>query len=146
LQARRPPALLSGTKESSSMIKMRTLNAPDTTAPAGTDAQAVEVRDATRTLYVSGQIPVALDGSVPTAFVDQARLAWGNVAAQLRAADMTLDNLIKVTIFLSDRRYIPEYRQVRSEFLGARRPALTCIITGIFDEAWLLEIEAIACA
>lgn len=128
------------------MMEKRALNAPDATAPAGTYSQAVDVRNATRTLYVSGQIPVAVDGSVPTAFVDQARLAWANVTAQLRAADMTLDNLIKVTIFLSDRRYIPEYRQVRSEFLGARRPALTCIITGIFDEAWLLEIEAIACA
>jgi hypothetical protein len=28
--------------------------------------------------------------------------------------------------------------------LGSREPALTVIITGIFDEAWLLEIEAIA--
>ena len=68
------------------------------------------------------------------------------VIAQLHAADMTLDNLVKVTIFLSDRRYIPEYRQVRSEVMGERRPALTCIITGIFDTAWLLEIEAVACA
>jgi 2-iminobutanoate/2-iminopropanoate deaminase len=122
------------------------INAADAPAPAGTYSQAIEVRDATRTLYVSGQIPVAVDGSVPADFTSQARLAWQNVIAQLHAADMTLDNLIKVTIFLSDRRYIPEYRQVRSEFLGERRPALTCIITGIFDTAWLLEIEAIACA
>jgi 2-iminobutanoate/2-iminopropanoate deaminase len=28
--------------------------------------------------------------------------------------------------------------------LGAHRPALTVIITGIFDEKWLLEIEAVA--
>jgi 2-iminobutanoate/2-iminopropanoate deaminase len=30
--------------------------------------------------------------------------------------------------------------------LGERAPALTVIITGIYDEAWLLEIEAIAAA
>ncbi len=127
-------------------MQKRIINAAGTPAPAGTYSQAIEVRDATRTLYVSGQIPVAVDGSVPADFASQARLAWQNVVAQLHAADMTLDNLIKVTIFLSDRRYIPEYRQVRGEFLGERRPALTCIITGIFDTAWLLEIEAIACA
>ncbi|MBN9259652.1 MAG: RidA family protein [Hyphomicrobium sp.] len=127
-------------------MEKRTINAADAPAPAGTYSQAIEVRNATRTLYVSGQIPVAVDGTVPTAFADQARVAWQNVVAQLHAADMTLDNLVKVTIFLSDRRYIPEYRQVRSEFLGERRPALTCIITGIFDTAWLLEIEAVACA
>ncbi len=127
-------------------MKTRTINAAEAPPPAGTYSQAVEVRNATRVLYVSGQIPVAVDGTVPPSFIDQARLAWGNVAAQLHAAGMTLDNLVKVTIFLSDRRYIPEYRQVRSEFLGERRPALTCIITGIFDTAWLLEIEAVACA
>ena len=127
-------------------MEKRTINAADAPAPAGTYSQAIEVRNATRTLYVSGQIPVAVDGTVPTAFADQARVAWQNVVAQLHAADMTLDNLVKVTIFLSDRRYIPEYRQVRSEFLGERRPALTCIITGILATAWLLEIEAVACA
>lgn len=127
-------------------MEKRTINAADAPAPAGTYSQAIEVRNATRILYVSGQIPVAVDGTVPTAFADQARVAWQNVVAQLHAADMTLDNLVKVTIFLSDRRYTPEYRQVRSEFLGERRPALTCIITGIFDTAWLLEIEAVACA
>ena len=127
-------------------MEKRIVNAPDAPASAGTYSQAIEVRNATRTLYVSGQIPVALDGSVPEDFTSQARLAWTNVVAQLHAAGMTLDNLVKVTIFLSDRRYIPEYRQVRGEFLSERRPALTCIITGIFDTAWLLEIEAIACA
>jgi len=125
-------------------VQTRIINAPDAVAPAGTYSQAVEVSNATRTLYVSGQM--AIDGTVPSAFIDQARLAWQNVVAQLHAAGMSLDNLVKVTIFLSDRRYIPEYRQVRSEFLGERRPALTCIITGIFDTAWLLEIEAVACA
>jgi len=127
-------------------MEKRTINAADAPAPAGTYSQAIEVRNATRTLYVSGQIPVAVDGTVPTAFADQARVAWQNVVAQLHAADMTLDNLVKVTIFLSDRRYIPEYRQVRSEFLGERRPALACIITGIFDTAGMLESEAVACA
>jgi hypothetical protein len=35
---------------------------------------------------------------------------------------------------------------VRQEVLGTHRPALTVIITGIYDERWLLEIEAIAAA
>ncbi|MBL4906308.1 MAG: RidA family protein, partial [Sneathiella sp.] len=60
------------------------------------------------------------------------------------AADMTLDNLVKVTIFLSDRKFAMENRAVRADVLEDRKPALTVIITGIFDEDWLLEIEAIA--
>ena len=101
---------------------------------------------ATRTLYVSGQIPVTADGTVPESFEAQARLAWKNVFAQLHAADMTLDNLVKVTIFLSDRKYIADYRRGRNEVLQGRQIGLTTIITGIFDEKWLLEIEAIAAA
>ena len=45
-------------------------------------------------VLVSGQIPVTADGSVPESFEDQARLCWANVIAQMRAAGMTLDNLV----------------------------------------------------
>jgi 2-iminobutanoate/2-iminopropanoate deaminase len=125
-------------------MKLRRINAPDAPQPLGGYVQAMEVSGATRTLYVSGQIPTEPDGSVPEDFEAQARLAWRNVFAQLAAADMTIDNLVKVTIFLSDRKYIADYRKVRNEVLQGRQIGLTTIITGIFDETWLLEIEAIA--
>jgi 2-iminobutanoate/2-iminopropanoate deaminase len=116
-------------------------------APAApTYAQAVEVTGATRFLFVSGQIPMRRDGTVPATFEEQARVAWANVIAQLGAGGMTLDNLVKVTIFLSDRKHIADYRRTRDEALGGRRVGLTTIITGIFDEGWLLEIEAVAAA
>jgi enamine deaminase RidA (YjgF/YER057c/UK114 family) len=127
-------------------MKLLPVNAPDAPRPLGGYAQAMEVSGATRTLYVSGQIPATADGSVPDGFEAQARLCWANVIAQLRAADMTLDNLVKVTIFLSDRKYIADYRRVRMDVLQGRQIGLTTIITGIFDEKWLLEIEAIAAA
>jgi 2-iminobutanoate/2-iminopropanoate deaminase len=109
-------------------------------------AQAHEVTNASRLLFISGQVPADNDDHVPTDFKSQCRLVWANVEAQLKAAGMTLDNLVKVTTFLSDRRYRQENYEVRMEVLGERSPALTVIITGIYDEAWLLEIEAIAAA
>jgi enamine deaminase RidA (YjgF/YER057c/UK114 family) len=127
-------------------MKKRSINAPDAPQPVGFYAQAVETTAPERWLHISGQIPVTADGKVPEDFRAQCRLAWANVEAQLRAAGMSLDNLVKVTTFLSDRRYGLENRAVRQEVLGERRPALTVVITGIFDEAWLLEIEAIAAA
>jgi len=51
---------------------------------------------------------------------------------------------VKVTFLLADRKYIPDYRRVRQEVLAGRKIALTTMITGIFDEQWLLEIEGIA--
>lgn len=109
-------------------------------------AQALEVTGATRLLFVSGQVPADADGNVPADYPSQYRLAWANVEARLSAAGMTFDNLVKVTIFLSDRRYVKESYGLRPQVLGDRSPALTIVITGIYDEAWLLEIEAIAAA
>ncbi len=109
-------------------------------------AQAHEVTNASTLLFISGQIPVDKDDRVPPDFKSQCKLAWANVESQLKAAGMTLDNLVKVTTYLSDRRYRWENYEVRAEVLGERSPALTVIISGIFDEAWLLEIEAIAAA
>ena len=108
-------------------------------------AQANEVRDISRLLFISGQVPADHDGKVPEDPKAQCRLAWSNVNAQLDAAGLTLDNLVKVTIFLSHRRYIQDAYEVRTEVLGTSVvPAMTIVITGIYDEKWLLEIEGIA--
>jgi 2-iminobutanoate/2-iminopropanoate deaminase len=127
-------------------MQTRAINSPDAPIPPSNYAQALEVSDFKRLLMVSGQIPVRPDGSVPADFGSQCRLVWSNLEAQLRAAGLSLDNLIKVTIFLSDRRYAMDLRRIRQEVIGARSIALTVIIIGIFDEKWLLEIEAMAAA
>jgi 2-iminobutanoate/2-iminopropanoate deaminase len=127
-------------------MQRRAINAPDAPQTSGRYSQAVEVLGATRTLYVSGQIPVSAAGEVPVAFADQARLVWANIAAQLAAADMSLVNIVKVTTFLSDRLHAEENSLVRRQVLGDLAPALTVIICGIYDPAWLLEIEAVAAA
>ena len=107
-------------------------------------AQACEVTGAMRLLFISGQVPEDDQQQVPERYPDQYRLAWANVERQLHAAGMTFDNLVKVTIFLSDRSYTLESKGLRKAVLGDREPALTIVITGIYDERWLLEIEAIA--
>ncbi len=112
----------------------------------GSYPQAVEVTGPRRWLYLSGQIPVAPDGSLAPDFIGQCEQVWDNIEAQLAAAGMTLDNVVKATTFLSDRRYALENREVRLRRLAGRQPALTVIVTGIFDEAWLVEIEAVAAA
>ncbi len=126
------------------MLSFKSVDSEKAPLAAGGYSQAIEVSGTTRRLYISGQIPVTAAGVVPDTFAEQARVAWANVEAQLKAADMTLQNLVKATIFLSDRKYTMENREARAAALGDHAPALTVIITGIFDEAWLLEIEAIA--
>lgn len=64
--------------------------------------------------------------------------------AQLRAADMDIGNLVKVTTYLSDRGYAEQNSAVRQHILAGHRPALKIVVCTIFDPAWLLEIEAVA--
>ena len=127
-------------------LSIRPLTGDGSPPVEGSYPQAVEVTGPTRWLYLSGQIPVAPYGSLAEDFISQCEQVWENIGTQLAAAGMTLDNLVKVTTFLSDRRYALENREVRVRRLAGRQPALTVIVTGIFDEAWLVEIEAVAAA
>ena len=127
-------------------VSIRPLTGDGSPPVEGSYPQAVETTGATRWLHLSGQIPVAPDGSLAPDFRGQCEQVWANLETQLAAAGMTLDNLVKVTTFLSDRRFAMENRAVRIARLAGRRPALTVIVTGLFDEAWLVEIEAVAAA
>jgi len=60
--------------------------------------------------------------------------------------EMEISNLVKVTTFLSYRKYSEMNSEIRREVLGNHAPALTVIIAEIYDKDWMLEIEAIAVA
>ncbi|MGW3353094.1 RidA family protein [Nonomuraea rubra] len=111
---------------------------------AGNYTHGTLVAGVRRAVFVSGQVPWSRQGSVPGDFDSQCRLTWRNVLAVLAEAGMGIQNLAKVTTYLSDRRYREANSRIRQEVLGDHRPALTIIITDIYSEDWLLEIEGIA--
>jgi enamine deaminase RidA (YjgF/YER057c/UK114 family) len=118
---------------------------PTLPTPTGNYTHGTLVTGAQRIVFVSGQVPWAdHDGKVPDDFSAQCRLVWDNISAVLAEAGMTTRNLAKVTTYLSDRRYREENSRIRAEVLGDHHPAITIIITDIYAEHWLLEIEAIA--
>jgi 2-iminobutanoate/2-iminopropanoate deaminase len=105
------------------------------------------VAGAQRMVFVSGQVPWADgEGKVPDDFATQCRLVWDNIAAVLAEVGMTIRNLAKVTTYLSDRQHRELNSRIRAEVLGEHHPAITIVITDIYAEEWLLEIEAIAVA
>jgi 2-iminobutanoate/2-iminopropanoate deaminase len=127
-------------------IRLRPLTGDGSPPVEGSYPQAVEVTGATRWLFLSGQIPVAPDGTLAADFRGQCDQVWANVETQLVAAGMTMDNLVKVTTFLADRRHALENRAARLHWLDGRQPALTVIVTGLFEAGWMVEIEAVAAA
>jgi 2-iminobutanoate/2-iminopropanoate deaminase len=60
-------------------VQRRDSNSADAPAPAGQYTQAVEATGTSRTLYLSGQVGIAADGSVPADAEAQSALAWRNV-------------------------------------------------------------------
>jgi 2-iminobutanoate/2-iminopropanoate deaminase len=118
----------------------------DVPAPVGNYAQGLEIPAGARLLFVSGQIPVRSDGTVPDDFEAQCHAVWDNVLAVLASAGMRPEHLVKVTTYLSSRDQTEINGRVRRERLGAARPALTVVIAQTFAAEWLLEIEAVAAA
>ncbi|WP_375595931.1 RidA family protein [Algihabitans albus] len=127
-------------------MKITNINSPDGPSASGGYSQGCLAEKPNRILYISGQIPVDADGAVPKAFDDQARLAWKNIEHQLVAAGMGLENIVKHTTYLCSREHRAANSRIRQEVLGDNAPALTVIVAEIYDEAWLLEIEAVAIA
>src|ERR1700742_211104 len=87
------------------VVKPTYCDAPDAPPPTGGYSQAAVVEGARRTVHISGQIPADAEGRTPAGFDAQCRLAWRNVERQLVACGMNFDNLVKVTTYLSDRRW-----------------------------------------
>lgn len=107
-------------------------------------SQGVELAPGARLLFISGQIPERPGQELPLDFRGQCEAVWQNIIAMLEDASMTVDDLIKVTTYLTSREYVQENREVRQRFLGDVRPAMTVVIAQTVDVRWLLETEAIA--
>jgi 2-iminobutanoate/2-iminopropanoate deaminase len=116
-------------------MQRRDLNAPDAPHPAASYSQAIEVSGAARTLYISGQVGQRMDGTFPDDIAEQSRLAWQNLEAQLKAAGMTLDNLVKITTTLPNHGDLAAAHEVRSKALGDRKPASILIVDGLANPA-----------
>lgn len=111
----------------------------------GRYSDAVEAPPNARWLMTAGTPGIALDGTLPKDVAGQAELAWTHIVTMLQRADMTVHDLVKITQYLLDASYIPDYVKVRSRFLGSARPASTLLVVpqSIRPE-FLLEVEAFA--
>lgn len=116
----------------------------DVAAPEGGYVHGLRLGPGQDLLFVSGQIPALVDGSVPAGFDAQCRAVWRNIVATLGAAGLGITDLVKVTTFLTSREFAAHNSEIRREVLGSHQPALTVIVAQTLDPAWLLEIEAIA--
>ena len=99
------------------------------------------------TIYVAGQLPYDKDGNLVGVgdIRAQTRRVLGNVRKIVEAGGGTMDQVVKVTVFVTDVRYREAYGEVRSEFFGPNPPASTLVqIANLALPDALIEIEAVA--
>jgi 2-iminobutanoate/2-iminopropanoate deaminase len=123
-------------------VEVTRSNPPSVRAPTGY-THAIQVAGEYRRLIISGQVGMALDGSVPGTAEGQVAQAFANLRAVLTANGMTVQNIVKTTAFFTDRDLLATYRQARGAVFGDHAPASTLLfVAGLADPSWVVEIEA----
>lgn len=114
--------------------------------PVGLYSHAVKVKAGDQ-IFISGQL--ALDADGKTVGVGdagaQTRKVLENIRALLEAGGATMDDIVKIGIYLIDMNDVPKIAAVRKEFFKPEYPASTLVqVSKLIREDCLVEIEAIA--
>ncbi len=116
-----------------------TTNAPGAIGPY---SQAITIGDF---IFISGQIPVnPSDGSIPEGIKAQTQQSISNIKAILAEAGLSIDNVIKTTVFLADMSLFGEMNEVYAENFTSPFPARSAVAVKELPKQVLVEIETIA--
>lgn len=116
-----------------------TTNAPGAIGPY---SQAI---DTGSFVFISGQIPVnPATGEIPEGIEAQAAQSMANIKAILAEAGLTVDNVVKTTVFLADMSLFADMNKVYAENFTAPFPARSAVAVKDLPKQVLVEIEVIA--
>jgi reactive intermediate/imine deaminase len=118
------------------------ISTPNAPAAIGTYSQAVRVGN---TIWVSGQIPLdpATKELVSAEIEPQLRQTFANLRNIVTAAGATLDDVVKVTIFLVDLSHFALVNKVMAEFFREPYPARAAVGVAALPRAAQVEVECI---
>lgn len=97
------------------------------------------------TLYLSGKVGIdPATGTVAESAADQTRFAIEGIASILREQGLSLQDVVKVTAFLTNREDMPEFNQVYMDYFSDPVPARTlAFVSGLAGKA-TVELDIIA--
>jgi enamine deaminase RidA (YjgF/YER057c/UK114 family) len=110
-------------------------------------SQAVQLSGAERVLLCSGQTATGADGSPPTTtdMGEQVKIALANLRTVLEAADMTIADVVRLTVYTTDVDALLAEYGAAAEVLAPNLPAMTLIgVTRLAFPELKVEIEATA--
>ena len=124
-------------------MKKEIISTTDAPAAVGPYSQAVKIGEF---LYTSGQI--ALDPATgvlaPAEIEAQTEQVMKNLAAVLKAAGYTFDEVIKTTCFLQDMGHFAAFNAIYEKYFVSK-PARSCVAAAALPKGALVEVELIAC-
>ena len=116
-----------------------------TKAPAaiGPYSQAIRVGNL---VYTSGQIPIdpATGESAEGGIKEQTRQSLLNLKAILEEAGLTMNDVVKTTVFMADMNDFAAMNAVYAEFFAEPYPARSAVAVKTLPKGALVEIEAVA--
>ena len=94
-------------------------------------------------VYVAGTAPIPPDGSAPPdGAYEQAALCLRIVGEALQRAGSGLEHVVRTNIYVTDPVHWDEVARAHGEVFRETRPAATCVVARLLDDAWKVEIEA----
>jgi len=118
-------------------------NPQDVHEPVGSYSHQIEIRGNERLLVISGQVGMRQDGTIPEDPFEQIDLAFENVLRNLRAANMEIKDIIKLTYYLVGEIDTAKRREVVLSKLQGHQPCSTLLyVAALASPAFRVEIDA----
>lgn len=122
---------------------MKALSTTAAPAAIGPYSQAIM---AGNTVYVSGQLPInpSTGEFAEGGIKEQARQSLNNIKNILAEAGMTMQQVVKVTVLMTDMSDFAAVNEVYAEFFSAPYPARSAFAVAALPKGGAIEIEAVA--
>lgn len=113
-------------------------------APIGAYSHVAHVTAGSDLFFISGQVGIAPDGSLPKDLAGQADQAIGNIVRIAKSLGLGVESIAKITSYLIPGQNFQEARNARIKHFGDHKPASTAVIVAaLVAPEYLIEVEAI---
>jgi 2-iminobutanoate/2-iminopropanoate deaminase len=105
------------------------------------------VEGAEAVVFVSGQAPISADGQLVGEgdFEAQAVQTFENLGTVLAQAGASFDDIVKVTVYLTEIGKLPDYTALKARYSKGPQPASTALqVPSLAHPEMMIEVEAVA--
>jgi len=118
-------------------------NPQDVHKPLGSYSHQIEITGNERMLVLSGQVGMREDGTIPEDPLEQIDVAFENIFRNLRAANMEVKDLVKITYYLVGEIDTAKRRELTASKLQGHQPCSTLLyVAALATPAFRVEIDA----